>query len=178
MSDIIKELSKPIEKQDLALTVKRVERTQEGKFKGMFVINKTSRSVYKRFNEVLGLGWKDEYEREGHNLVCTLSVREEGEWISRKGVGTPSNIESVKGEYSDALKRASVAFGHGSELYQIPNIFIDLSDKEAFKTKWGYSINPYKVNLKLWKFELEHDESGRIEKIKILDEKGRVRWEN
>ena len=45
-------------------------------------------------------------------------------------VGTPSNFESEKGAASDAFKRACFNLGIGRELYDYPNIHIELKSGE------------------------------------------------
>ncbi len=51
-------------------------------------------------------------------VQCDLSIRVDGEWITKSDVGTPSTIEPDKGAYSDALKRAGVHWGIARDLYE------------------------------------------------------------
>jgi hypothetical protein len=56
-------------------------------------------------------------------------VRINGEWITRADVGSisdqPDAGDQLKAAYSDALKRAAVAFGIGRYLYRLPSQWVD-----------------------------------------------------
>lgn len=93
-------------------------------------------------NETLGIyGWKKTFRRDTYNnsLICTVYIRdpETGEWIGKEDVGTPSNNEEVKGEYSDSFKRScSSGLAIGMELYSAPFIWIP-SSKCAIESRNG-----------------------------------------
>lgn len=79
----------------------------------------TARAVMDRLDEVVGIdGWEDEY-RPGPagGVVCRLKVTINGFPITKEDAADNSDIESVKGGISDALKRAAVKFGIGRYLY-------------------------------------------------------------
>ena len=68
------------------------------------------------------------YEHKG-TMFCSLGIRiqrEDGstEWVWKDDAGSPSNMESVKGEASDAFKRAAFKWGIGRSLYTAPRIFV------------------------------------------------------
>lgn len=54
--------------------------------------------------------------------------------VTRSDVGVPSNQDPVKGAFSDGLKRAAVHFGIGRELYELPQVFAELSVEGKSKT--------------------------------------------
>jgi len=94
------------------------------------------RIVMDKLDEKFGpLGWKKETslkEIGGKKVMhCTLSVKCEGEWISRDdhsgGAAWAENQESKVME-ADALRRAAVQFGIGRELYTFKNIVATLKD--------------------------------------------------
>jgi hypothetical protein len=184
MNDIITKLSKQLDFEDVGLKCRTIGKTEEGKYKGLFFAHKTSRSVYNRFNEVCGLGWEDEYFYDAKdNLCCKLIVwdPEKERWIKRVGVGVPSGIkdkenaiEKEKATYSDALKRASVEFGHGLELYYMPKIIIDLEEREVELEKGKYSLHKYKVDLKRWKISYKW-ENKKVSDLIIKNEKGELK---
>ena len=66
------------------------------------------------------------------NLYCSVGIYnpEIKEWVWVQDVGTPSNFESEKGAASDAFKRACCNLGIGRELYDYPNILIELKSGE------------------------------------------------
>jgi len=75
-------------------------------------------------------GWKDRYQLvNGGSVVCTLSVRVDGEWIDKTDVGSPSEQpddgDKLKAAFSDALKRAAIKLGIGRYLYRLPRQWVD-----------------------------------------------------
>ena len=64
------------------------------------------------------------YECKG-TLFCSVGIKTKlGEWVWKDDAGAPSNMESQKGEASDAFKRACFKHGIGRELYTAPFIWI------------------------------------------------------
>ena len=90
-----------------------------------------ARVVQDRLDEVLGVaGWQDSYEFHGDgSVVCALSLRIAGEWITREDVGSeseqPDEGDRRKAAFSDALKRAAVKFGVGRYLYRLKAQWLD-----------------------------------------------------
>lgn len=77
-----------------------------------------ARYVMDVLDEVVGCqNWKDEYQVINGNMFCGLSIRVNGEWITKWDVGSESNIESEKGEVSGAFKRAAVKWQISRDLY-------------------------------------------------------------
>jgi hypothetical protein len=90
-----------------------------------------ARNVMDRLDEVVGPGgWKDAYDvlSEG-SVVCHLSLKVGGEWITKSDVGSPSEQpdggDRMKAAFSDALKRAGVRWGIGRYLYSLPHQWAD-----------------------------------------------------
>ena len=78
----------------------------------------TARDVMDRLDDVVGVAnWQTKYSWIGDRMICELSVRIDGEWITKSDGADDSNIEGAKGGISDALKRAAVLFGVGRYLY-------------------------------------------------------------
>lgn len=179
MSDILKKLSEPLKPSEVGVIAdwKTVQKTTKGKVAALFLPYKTSRSVYSRFNDVCGGGWRDDYTRDEKGiLICSLSVHfEKLGWITRKGAGTPNNKEKEKSEYSDALKRASTAFGFGIELYSMPKIIINLNEDEYYTEGQKVLLSQY-LDTKLWKLDYKLVEK-RVEELKITDQEGKIRWQ-
>lgn len=90
-----------------------------------------ARAVMDRLDQELGvMNWSDQYEILPGGLVkCTLSIRFQGEWVSREDVGGPSEQpdegDRLKAAVSDALKRAAVKFGIGRFLYAAKPQWVD-----------------------------------------------------
>lgn len=90
-----------------------------------------ARTIQDRLDEVCGVaGWKDDYEPlPDGTVVCRLSLRIGGEWITKSDVGGPSEQPDAgdrrKAAFSDALKRAAVKFGLGRYLYRLEPQWVD-----------------------------------------------------
>jgi hypothetical protein len=111
----------------------------EVKFKPQLVKNNRAlaaayidaRLVQDRLDDVVGVGgWKTEFTQVSPESVeCRLSLRIDGEWITRADVGStseqPDAGDRMKAAYSDALKRAAVQFGVGRYLYRLPATWAD-----------------------------------------------------
>lgn len=67
------------------------------------------------------------YEHKG-TLFCSVGILVGGsdglDWVWKDDAGAPSNTEAVKGEASDAFKRACFNWGIGRELYTAPLIWV------------------------------------------------------
>ena len=102
-----------------------------------------ARHVMDRLDDVLGVeNWADAYEivPDG-SVVCRLSLKIGGEWITKTDVGSPSEQpdggDRLKAAFSDALKRAAVKFGIGRYLYRLPAVWADYDPQ-----KRGFSSAP------------------------------------
>jgi len=90
-----------------------------------------ARLVAERLDLAVGLAnWQDAYDFRGDgSVICRLSVRLEGEWITKEDVGAPSEQpdegDRQKGAVSDALKRAAVKYGIGRYLYRMRPQWVD-----------------------------------------------------
>ncbi len=90
-----------------------------------------ARDVMQRLDDVVGVGnWQDDYKfLEGGQVMCRLSVRIGGEWVTKCDVGgeseQPDKGDREKAAVSDALKRAAVKFGVGRYLYSMPSAWCD-----------------------------------------------------
>lgn len=90
-----------------------------------------ARHVIERLNDFIGpWNWQDEYESlENGSVRCRLSLRINGEWITKCDVGEPSKQpdegDRCKAAHSDALKRAAVKWWIGLYLYRLPQQWCD-----------------------------------------------------
>ncbi len=134
-SELIERLSAPFKPQQThwrigstnakTLNVKPWEAT-----KGMPLCYIDARDVMDRLDAVVGAEhWMDEYtETTKGRVICRLSVRLDGEWISKSDGAGDTGTEGEKGAISDAFKRAAVKFGIGRYLYSIKSGWIDLDN--------------------------------------------------
>lgn len=100
-----------------------------------------ARVVQDRLDDVLGIaGWQTEYHQVGpDNFECRLSIRIDGQWVTKADVGStseqPDAGDRLKAAYSDALKRAAVAFGIGRYLYRLPSQWVDFDPVKKLITQ-------------------------------------------
>lgn len=104
----------------------RVGSTNSDKTRGLALAYLTARHVMERLDDVIGpANWQDRYEFHGARTVCYLSLRIDGEWITKADGAGDSDVESEKGSISDALKRAAVKFGIGRYLYHLDSPWVE-----------------------------------------------------
>jgi len=85
----------------------------------------TARAIQKRLDEVCGpANWRNEkmtvHELRGPIAIeVGISIRINGEWVTKYDVADPTQIEPVKGGFSGAMKRAGAQWGIGRYLYML-----------------------------------------------------------
>ena len=99
---------------------------RNGEVKALALPYVTSRAIMDRLDAVFGLdGWEDEYQSWGNNAqLCAITVRIGDRFIKKWDGAESTDIESVKGGLSNALKRTAVKFGIGRYLYSFDPIWI------------------------------------------------------
>ena len=126
----IANLSKPFPPEDIEWRVGNISRDGN---KCSLLAYITSRAVMDRLDAVVGPeNWRDEYHPSplGNGFECRLSIRMgDGSWVTKIDGAEPTQIESIKGAYSDSLKRAAVKWGIGRYLYRLPLNFVPLENK-------------------------------------------------
>lgn len=121
----LSKLKEPFKAEDIEWRLQQCGETRDGRIWGKCLAYITSRAVQERLDEVCGTdGWRSDIRKDGNAYLCTLSIRvkhEDGstEWISRTDGADATDIESVKGGISGAIKRAAVQFGIGRYLYDL-----------------------------------------------------------
>lgn len=105
----------------------RVGSTTADKKKGMALAFIDARDVMERLDTVCGAAnWQDRYEFHGARTLCYLSIRIDGEWITKADGAGDSDVEAEKGAISDALKRAAVKWGIGRYLYDLASPWVEI----------------------------------------------------
>ena len=110
-------------------------KVQSTKYKAECVAFVDARQVADRLDEVCGPeNWEEKYIRDSKgNLFCYLTIWVNNRPITKSDVGTPSNFEAVKGEASDAFKRAAVKWGIGRFLYDLPMVSLKVAEYKGKK---------------------------------------------
>lgn len=105
----------------------RVGSTTSDKQKGLALAYIDARDVMARLDEVCTpAGWQDRYEFHGARTICYLSVKIDGEWVTKADGAGDSDVEAEKGAISDAFKRAAVKWGIGRYLYDVESPWVKL----------------------------------------------------
>lgn len=103
----------------------RAQTLTQDKSKALALAYLDARDVMDRLDAAVGpANWRDSYEETPTGrLLCTLSIRIDGEWISKSDGAGNTDVEGEKGAISDALKRAAVKWGVGRYLYDLGNVW-------------------------------------------------------
>lgn len=117
------DLAAPFAPEDLEF---RAGATTADKTKALALAYITSRAVMNRLDDVVGpANWRDQYAPgPSGGVICGLSLRLDGEWITKWDGAENTNFEAVKGGLSDALKRVAVKWGIGRYLYATPDLWV------------------------------------------------------
>lgn len=123
--EIMQKLQEPFTPDELEW---RVGSTNSDKTKGIALAYVTNRAIQNRLDEVFGpFGWRNEFrEWKSNSQLCGISVKVEGEWITKWDGADDSNMEAVKGGLSDAMKRAAYQWGIGRYLYNLENVWVPI----------------------------------------------------
>lgn len=114
---------------------------KNGKVWAICVPYVTNRAIMQRLDDTVGPGnWRNEFKPgPGGGVLCGISVRVDGEWVTKWDGAENTDIEGVKGGLSGAMKRAAVQWGVGRYLYALEESFASVSEsgKLRGKTKDG-----------------------------------------
>jgi hypothetical protein len=130
LKDIFTQLSEPFHPDDIEW---RAGATNNDKTKALALAYITSRAVMDRLDEVVGPeNWRDEYASgPDGGVICGLTLRINGEWITKWDGAENTEFEAIKGGLSDAFKRAGYKWGIGRYLYKLDKqwVFCDVHGK-------------------------------------------------
>ena len=125
----------------------RIGATTKDKKKAIPLFYLTARDVEKRLDDVLGMdGWTKETEliTTASGLVAaktTISIKfPNGEWLSRDGIGEPTQVAGPLGAESHSFKRAASNWGIGRYLYYLDGGWQPIDEFKRFKSDPRESI--------------------------------------
>ena len=143
----LSKLKEPFKVEDIEWRLQQAGETN-GRIWGKCLAYVTVRAIESRLDDVCGPeNWKNEF-KEGPNggILCGLSVKTGDEWITKWDGSENTDIESIKGGLSGAMKRAAVQWGIGRYLYDLEEGWATVCDNGIFngKTKEGkwFKWNP------------------------------------
>jgi hypothetical protein len=133
--DLLDRLSEPFDPAEVAFKPAAVSGNR-----ALAICFVTARTVQDRLDAAVGpANWQVAYDLLPNGcVVCRLSLRIDGEWITKADVGAPSEQDDdgdkTKAAFSDALKRAAVQWSIGRYLYALPKAWVDYDVKSRQMT--------------------------------------------
>lgn len=124
--EIMKQLQEPFPPEDIEWRPQRSIK-KDSKAWAIVVPYITNRAIQNRLDKIFGVsGWKNEFREFAGGIICGISCRIEGEWITKWDGSELTAIEPLKGGLSGAMKRVAVQFGIGRYLYNLGEIMVDV----------------------------------------------------
>lgn len=129
----------PFEESHIEWRLAQCGKKNDGGVWGTCLAYIQARAIMDRLDEVAGPEyWKAEYSFIGTaGVICKLSIKCGGEWVTKEDGAEQTDIESFKGGISSALKRAAVLWGIGRYLYDLESGFIQEVTKGAPGARYG-----------------------------------------
>jgi hypothetical protein len=120
----------------------------------------TNRAIMERLDSAVGIeGWRNEFTHAPSGAVlCGLSLKINGEWITKWDGANETDIEAAKGGISNAMKRAAVQWGIGRYLYNLEEGYASIASDDdrgaeylkANKDKHGDALRWRPPRLPAW----------------------------
>ncbi len=125
----LEKLDYPFPAADIEWRIQQSGMAKSGQIYAMVLAYVTNRAIMKRLDEVCGkAGWKNEFrEAPDSGVMCGISIKIDGEWITKWDAAENTQVEAVKGGMSGAMKRAAVQWGIGRYLYNLTEGFAQVS---------------------------------------------------
>jgi len=141
---LMEELNTPFETRHIEWRVQSASK-RGNNLKVLVLPYLTARSVMQRLDDVCGGFWQSNYDKiqttGTEAFQCRLSIKIGDEWITRTDAAEVSDIESVKGGHSNALKRAGVQWGIGRYLYDLEPFWVELKNQGQINVYGKFKIN-------------------------------------
>ena len=139
------DLKKPFPAEDIEWRLQSCGK-KNGKIWGKALAYVTNRAIQNRLDEVVGAAnWKNEFQKAPDGgILCGISIKVDGEWVTKWDGAENTQIEAVKGGLSGAMKRAaSTGWGIGRYLYNLDEGWANVKNdgKYSGKTKDGDWFN-------------------------------------
>lgn len=126
----LNELKKPFPIEKISW---RVGATTKDKTKAIPLAYIDARDVMERLDEVCGPeNWQALYPHANGKTSCKIGIKIDDEWVWKENGAGDSDVEGVKGAFSDAFKRSAVLWGVGRYLYDVPNIWVEIDEYKKF----------------------------------------------
>ena len=146
-------------------------RTQQTTENGTSVLlYKTARTDANLLDETVGAeNWQNDFKSIDGKMFGYISIKCDGEWVTKSDSGTEGNIEAEKSLASDAFKRAGFKWGIGRELYTAPFIWIDAKNIQIKNVNGRYFTNE-----KFSVSKIKYNQEKEICFLEIVNDKNKV----
>ncbi len=149
----LSKLKEPFSENDIEWRVQQSGETN-GRIWAKVLAYVTARAIENRLDEVCGPeNWKNEFRKEGENgeYLCGISIKIDGEWITKwdgcSASGTNSNIDGFKTALSGSIKRAAATgWGIGRYLYSLEEGWAVICEDGMYSAKLKDSNKWFKWN--------------------------------
>lgn len=143
--DILKKLAEPFPPDCVEWRVAQAGKTAKGPWAKVLAYI-TARAIMDRLDQVMGPeNWKVGYRFIGKDqageagVVCELSLKMAGEWVTKEDGADQTDIEAFKGGISSALKRAAVLWSVGRYLYSLEEGWAQIVERGTPGAHWNSS---------------------------------------
>lgn len=123
-----KKLAAPFAPAEIEWRLQECGKGKDGKIWAKCFAYVTNRAIMDRLDAVVGpANWRNEFiAGPSGGVLCALSIKVDGEWITKVDGCDVTEIEPVKGSLSGAMKRAAVHFGLARYLYDLDVFWADV----------------------------------------------------
>lgn len=147
----LQSLTDKFSSDDIEWRIGRAGYTLSGQLYGTVLAYITNRAIMNRLDAVCGPGnWRNEFREwhvgTRHGVLCGISIKINGEWVTKWDGAENTEVEPLKGGLSDAMKRAGVQWGIGRYLYDLEErlAIIDQSGAHLAQGRDRASGKPYR----------------------------------
>jgi len=154
-------LNRPLNREHIDFKIAQVTETNNAVWASILAY-KDARTDMQILDDAVGpMNWQVKYQRDTKGVLqCSIGIWDPekgiGDWVWKTSNGVESDYESEKGEYSDAFKRAGFMWGIGRQLYDFPQIWVQLNEKDYYrkdnKVKASSRLRPNE-----WRWTISND---------------------
>ena len=167
-----KDLNAPFPVEDIEWRVQQ-SGEKSGRPWAMVLAYVTNRAIMERLDSTFGMyNWKNEFTAGPNGgVLCGISVFHNNEWITKWDGADNTQIESIKGGLSSAMKRCAVQWGIGRYLYNLDVHFAKFHPQGKHSTKIGSSYHKWDAPaLPVWALPKQHlSDKQKTEIMQIMD---------
>lgn len=130
VKDIERELKKPFKAEEIEWRIQSSGKNKDAIWAKVFAYVQ-NRAIQDRLDEVVGIdSWQNVLrELPNSGMSCGLSLKINGEWITKWDGADNTDIEATKGGISNAMKRSATQWGIGRYLYELDTEYAETSSE-------------------------------------------------